>query len=105
MRLRSAALAAAVLMTAACGSSAHAPATGTAAANALVCQHYLAQRDHVKHLVQPTAADAEQFIADVAADAAQAAGKLRADLQAMYDDRMDAGRYYADSGRVLADCA
>lgn len=76
------------------------PASG----NALVCQHYLAQRDWVKHLVHPTLANAEQFATDVAVDAAQSSGKLHADLTAMSNDMANLRPGYASSALVLQDC-
>jgi hypothetical protein len=87
-----------------CGGGTSAPQTGTPAANALVCQHYLAQRAWVKHLTYPTLADAIKFEGYVAADEAQASGKLRRDLAAMLAS-MQAGRSdYAASVRVYRDC-
>jgi hypothetical protein len=79
-RLAVAALA--VVFAAACGTAArpvsagHAPTLGTAAANKLVCQHYLAERDHIKRLANPTLADVERAEADIGANAAQSTGKL-----------------------------
>lgn len=96
----------AVLVLAACGGSgsSHAPVTGTQAANALVCRHYLAQRDWVKSITFPTLADVEKMTGYVAADDAQASGKLRRDLGAMLAD-IEAGRSdYAASKAVYQDC-
>jgi hypothetical protein len=88
----------------ACGRSSSAPATGMSAGNALVCQHYLAQRDWVKHLTYPTVADALKFEGYVTVDAAQSTGKLHADLAALEAAQRDGGPVYAASTRVLDDC-
>lgn len=80
--------------------------SGTPSANQLVCRHYLAQRDWVKHLVQPTVADGFQFITDVNVDEGQSVGRLHADLLSMLET-MNAGgdAYYKASARVYSDCA
>lgn len=106
LRIVQSGLAIAALSLTAC-SAGQPPEKGTPVANALVCQHYLTQRAWVKGLVQPTVADAEQFISDVTVDAAQSTGQLHADLQTMSDD-MAVGQsgpaYYAASTRVYDDC-
>lgn len=104
--VRLAGLMLAAAAAAACTSAtANAPLKGTPAANALVCRHYLAQRNWVKHLTRPTAADAEQFINDVSVDESQATGKLFHDLFAMVRNSTTEGNaYYEASVRVYRDC-
>ena len=82
----------------------HAPPGGTAAANRLVCKHYLAQRDHVKNLAQPTLTDAMQFETDVTVDAAQSSGRLHKDLEAIAAAIQASRSDYAASVRVYDDC-
>jgi hypothetical protein len=77
-----------------------APAHG----NLAVCQHYEAQRAWVLGLTEGTAADAEQFEADLSTDAGQSAGQLHADLAAMLADDAAGQSSYVASGAVLADC-
>lgn len=99
-----AATAVAVAALAGC-SSGNAPPGGTSAGNALVCRHYLAQRNWVKSLTQPTVADAQQFYLDISVDEGQASGKLYRDLLAMVKNATTRGRaYYAASARVYGDC-
>ena len=86
-------------------SSGNAPPGGTPAGNALVCKHYLAQRNHVKSLTHPTLSDAEQFSFDIQVDEGQATGKLHRDLLAMVKNISTKGRaYYNASVRVYKDC-
>ena len=104
-KLTAVAFAVAVALAAGC-SSGNAPAAGTPAGNALVCKHYLTQRNWVKNLTQPTVADAEQFISDITVDKDQASGKLYRDLQAMVKNATIQGRaYYQASTHVYDDCA
>lgn len=115
-RLAGLALAAAALMATGCGSGAasgqtaatHAPGPSPgAAANALVCRHYLKQRSWAKHLAMPTLADAAKLVQYVAADDASAVPgtKLRRDLDAMVADYSAHRAVYAASKRVYYDCA
>lgn len=99
-----AAAAALVLALAACGGGTPAPATS---GNALVCQHYLAQRSWLKHVTYPTLADALKFRGYVAADDGQAqpGTQLRRDLDAMSADMAASRPDYAASKRVYYDCA
>ena len=100
---------AAVLVLAGCGGSAAAnPHTGvTSSANALVCRHYLAQRNWVKNLTYPTLADAAKFAGYVAADDGQATPgtQLRHDLDAMVTAIQHHHADYTASKRVYGDCA
>jgi hypothetical protein len=94
-----AALALAGTLAAGCGGGTSAPvassrtsapvvnsATSAPAANsgnALVCQHFRAQLAWKEHLTFPTLADAFKYEGYVAADDAEATGKLRHDLDGM----------------------
>jgi prolyl-tRNA editing enzyme YbaK/EbsC (Cys-tRNA(Pro) deacylase) len=81
-----------------------APVSGTQAANTLVCQHYLKQRAWVKGLTYPTLGDALKFEGYVAADSAEASGKLGRDLGKMLKSMQAKQGDHAASAVVYYDC-
>lgn len=104
IRPAAAACAAAILLASCSGAAANPPATRTAAFNATVCRHYLAQRRWVLGLTQPTLGNAAKFALDVAVDAAQSTGQLHQDLTAMSAAQQAGRSPFAASKRVFSDC-